>query len=95
MHSTAVQQCTAVPNGFSSQHPPESFAMATAAGVPKSDWSLPTRPGLQIEDVSVLCRAYPLLLHRRVGGICRVCIQQAVTISRSLLASRFRLRMKE
>lgn len=28
--------------------------MSTAAGVPKSDWSLPTRPGLQIEDVSAV-----------------------------------------
>lgn len=33
---------------------PRSLAMSAAAGVPKSDWSLPTRPGLQIEDVSVL-----------------------------------------
>lgn len=32
-------------------------AMSTAmAGVPKSDWSLPSRPGLQIEDVSRSCR---------------------------------------
>lgn len=35
--------------------PREADAMSmakAAAGVPKSDWSLPTRPGLQIEDVS-------------------------------------------
>lgn len=28
--------------------------MAGAAQVPKHDWSLPTRPGLEIEDVSEL-----------------------------------------
>lgn len=40
--------------GVLQQRDRKNLVMAGAAQVPKHDWSLPTRPGLEIEDVSAL-----------------------------------------